>query len=223
MTAPDLSSNNAKIVSSAGSNTMQIPGDIVSPPYHHVHSRKSSTPVTTHLKSQYVDTRHTSPKKSSSIYQHAAPVKSSTVYAFARPFACCLNYSRVSTPTLSSPALSTRLLDHARLSTPPLSSLALSTRSLDRLRLPTTVCALPRPFVRSLDHLSVGTPTLSSLALSTCSLDHSNSGIEVIGLLPLTPRSSLPLNRLGRILYPCCGRHDSPTHFAILWTQRVPL
>jgi hypothetical protein len=84
-TPHDTSRSNAKIVSSGGSNTMQIPGDHVSPPYHHVHTRKSSSPIPTHQKSQHIDTKHTSPKKSSSGHQHAAPVKSNTVYAFARP------------------------------------------------------------------------------------------------------------------------------------------
>jgi len=86
VTPSDASRSNAKIVSSAGSNTMQIPGDNVSPPYHHhVHSRKSSSPIPVHSKSQHIDTKHTSPKKSSGAHQHAAPTKSNTVYAFARP------------------------------------------------------------------------------------------------------------------------------------------
>jgi hypothetical protein len=76
------SRSNAKVVSSTGSNTMQIPGDIVSPPYHHVHARKSSSLVMAHTKN---DTKHTSPKRSSSAHQHATPVKSNTVYVFARP------------------------------------------------------------------------------------------------------------------------------------------
>ena len=42
---PNHEGDDAKIVSSAGSNTMQISGDNVSPPYHHVHARKSSSPV----------------------------------------------------------------------------------------------------------------------------------------------------------------------------------
>jgi hypothetical protein len=87
VTPPNYEGDSAKIVSSAGSNTMQISGDNVSPPYHHhVHTRKSSSPLSAHTKSHAsIDTKHTSPKKTSSGHQHAAPVKSNTVYAFARP------------------------------------------------------------------------------------------------------------------------------------------
>ena len=53
LTQPDPTSHDAKIVSSAGSNTMQIPDDIFSPPYHHVHSRKFSSPATTRPKGQH--------------------------------------------------------------------------------------------------------------------------------------------------------------------------
>ena len=85
-TPPNYEGDSAKIVSSATSNTMQIPGDNVSPPYHHVHARKSSSPIPVHPKTQTsIDTKHTSPKKMSSAHQHSAPVKSNTVYAFARP------------------------------------------------------------------------------------------------------------------------------------------
>ena len=84
-TPPDVSHHNAKIMSSTGSNTMQISGDMLSPPYLHVHSRRSSSPITAYPKSQPIETRRTSPKKSSHAYQHAAPVKSSTINAFARP------------------------------------------------------------------------------------------------------------------------------------------
>jgi hypothetical protein len=83
-TPPNYEGDTAKIVSSAGSNLMQISGDNISPPYHHHHTRKSSSPIPAHPKSQMtLDTKHTSPKKTSSAHQHAA--KSSTVYAFARP------------------------------------------------------------------------------------------------------------------------------------------
>jgi hypothetical protein len=83
-TPPNYEGDSAKIVSSAGSNTMQIPGGTISPPYHHVHTRKSSSPIPAHTKTHSIDTKHTSPKKISSIHHHA-PVKSNTVYAFARP------------------------------------------------------------------------------------------------------------------------------------------
>jgi hypothetical protein len=85
-TPVDTSRSNAKIVSSAGSNTMQIPGDNVSPPYHHhVHTRKSSSPIPAHQKHQHVDMKRPSPKKSSSAHQHSGSAKSNTVYAYARP------------------------------------------------------------------------------------------------------------------------------------------
>jgi hypothetical protein len=86
-TPPNYEGDSAKIVSSTASNTMQMPGDNVSPPYHHhVHARKSSSPIPAHTKTSQIplDTKHTSPKKISSAHQHA-PVKSNTVYAFARP------------------------------------------------------------------------------------------------------------------------------------------
>jgi len=85
VTPPNYEDNSAKIVSPTGSNTMQISGDNVSPPYHHVHARKSSSPIPTHTESQIsIDTKHTSPKKTTS-HQHAAPAKPNTVYAFAHP------------------------------------------------------------------------------------------------------------------------------------------
>jgi hypothetical protein len=81
VTPADLTCSTAKIVSSAGSSTMQI-GDNASPPYHHAHTRKSSSPIPAHQKRPIsLDTKYTSPKK----IQHAAPAKSNTVYAFARP------------------------------------------------------------------------------------------------------------------------------------------
>ena len=70
--------SNARIVSSAGSNTIQFSGDNISPPYHHVHTRRSSSPVAAHQKNQHIDTRHISPMKSLS-------AKPTTVYVFARP------------------------------------------------------------------------------------------------------------------------------------------
>ena len=64
VTLPNYEGDSAKIVSSAGSNTMQISGDSVSPPYHHVHVRKSSSPIPAHPETQIpIDTKHTSPKK----------------------------------------------------------------------------------------------------------------------------------------------------------------
>ena len=86
VTPPNYEGDSAKIVSSAGSNIMQIPSDNVSPPYHHVHTRKSSSPIPAHPRSQTsLDTKHTSPRKLSSSHHHAAPAKSGPVYAFARP------------------------------------------------------------------------------------------------------------------------------------------
>lgn len=84
VTPPNYEGDTAKIVSSAGSNTMHISG--VSPPYHHVHTRKSSSPISAHPKAHIsIDTKHISPKKSLNLHQHTAPVKSNAVYAFARP------------------------------------------------------------------------------------------------------------------------------------------
>jgi hypothetical protein len=40
-----LRGQQCEIFSSAGSNTMQRSGDSVSPPYHHVHARKSTSPI----------------------------------------------------------------------------------------------------------------------------------------------------------------------------------
>jgi hypothetical protein len=75
-----------KIVSSAGSNTMPIPGENVSPPYTHVHARKPSPPVPSHHKKSFpIDTKHFLPNKTSNAHHHAAPGKSNSVYAFARP------------------------------------------------------------------------------------------------------------------------------------------
>ena len=86
VTPPNYKGDSAKIVSSATSNTMQISGDGVSPPYHHAHTRKSSSSIPAHLKSQTsIDTKHTSPKKMSSTHNHSTPVKSNTVYVFACP------------------------------------------------------------------------------------------------------------------------------------------
>jgi len=47
-TPPNYEGDSAKIVSSATSKMMQISGDNVSPPYHHVHARKSSSPILVH-------------------------------------------------------------------------------------------------------------------------------------------------------------------------------
>ena len=59
---PNYEGDSAKIVSSAGSNTIHILGDSVSPPYHHVHTCKSSSPIPVHTKTQVpLDTNHTSP------------------------------------------------------------------------------------------------------------------------------------------------------------------
>ena len=52
VTPPSYEGDSVKIISSDGSNTMQIPGDNVSPPHHHVHARKSSSPIPAHTKTQ---------------------------------------------------------------------------------------------------------------------------------------------------------------------------
>ena len=85
LATPPNYEGDTKTVSPTGSNPMQISGDNVSLPYHHhIHTRKSSSPIPAHPKAQMaIDTKHTSPKKTSNVYQHA--VKSNTVYAFARP------------------------------------------------------------------------------------------------------------------------------------------
>ena len=84
-TPPNYEGDGAGIVSSGGSNTMQIFSDNVSPPYHHIHARKSSSPIPAHTKTHSsIDTKHISPKRSSSGHQHIAPVKSNTVYASTR-------------------------------------------------------------------------------------------------------------------------------------------
>ena len=77
-TPPDPSRSNARIVSSTGSNTIQFLGDNVSPPYHHIRTHRSSSPVAAHQKNRHIDTKHISPKKSSD----ANPT---TVYVFAQP------------------------------------------------------------------------------------------------------------------------------------------
>ena len=76
---PNYESDNAKIVSSAGSNTMQIPDDNVSPPYHHVRTRKSPSQYR-RTRNIPIYTKHTSSKKTSSARQHAASVKSNPVH-----------------------------------------------------------------------------------------------------------------------------------------------
>ena len=58
-TPPNYEGNRAKIVSSATANTMQVFGDDVSPPYHHVHTRKSSSPIPVHPKTQTSQTQRT--------------------------------------------------------------------------------------------------------------------------------------------------------------------
>jgi hypothetical protein len=84
VTPPNYEGDSAEIISSTGLNTMHISGDNISPPYHHhVHTRKSSSPIPAHSKPHAsIDTKHTSPKKTSSGHQHGAPVKLNTVYAF---------------------------------------------------------------------------------------------------------------------------------------------
>ena len=74
-TPPNYEGDTAKIVSSAGSNLMQISGDNISPPYHHhVHTRKSSSPIPAHPKSQIApDTKHTSPMNMSNV--HLTPLQ----------------------------------------------------------------------------------------------------------------------------------------------------
>ena len=82
VTPPNYEGDGAKIVSSGGSNTTQIFDDNVSPPYHHIHACNPSSPIPAHTKTHSsIDTKHISPKRSSSSHQHIAPVKSNTMYA----------------------------------------------------------------------------------------------------------------------------------------------
>jgi len=72
VTPPNYEGNSAKIVFSAGPNTMQILGDSVSPPHHHIHALKSSLPIPTYTKTQiHIDTKHPR-QKTLSAHQHAA-------------------------------------------------------------------------------------------------------------------------------------------------------
>jgi len=69
---PNYEGDSADIVSSARFTAMQILGDRVSPPYHHVHARTSSSPIPVYMKAQIlVDAKRTSPKKTSSAHWHA--------------------------------------------------------------------------------------------------------------------------------------------------------
>jgi hypothetical protein len=61
---PNYKGDSVKIVSSTRSHTMHILDDNVSPPYHHVHTRKLSSPIPVHTKTQIpLETKHTLPKK----------------------------------------------------------------------------------------------------------------------------------------------------------------
>jgi hypothetical protein len=78
VTPPNYEGDNAKIVSSMGSNTMQISGDNVSPPHYHMHSvSRKSPPPTIHSKSHSTDAKHSSPTKTtmSAPYQHPPVIK----------------------------------------------------------------------------------------------------------------------------------------------------
>ena len=98
-TPPNYEGDSAKIVSSGVSNTMQILGDNVSPPYHHLHVCKSSSPMPAHTKMHSsIDTKHTSPKKTSSGHQHAVPVKSNSAYTLAHSFPSFLPSTAISPP-----------------------------------------------------------------------------------------------------------------------------
>ena len=68
MTPLNYEGDNVKIVLST-LNTMQILGDNISPPYHHVHAQKSSSPIPVHLKMQTsIDMKCVSLKKMSSAH-----------------------------------------------------------------------------------------------------------------------------------------------------------
>lgn len=70
VTPPNYQGDSAKIVSSVGFNTMQIPGN----------NGKSSSLIPAHTKAHIpIDTKHTSPKKTSSAHRHTTPVKSNSV------------------------------------------------------------------------------------------------------------------------------------------------
>ena len=90
-TPPNYEGDSVKMVSSATSNTMQISGDNVSPPYHHVHTCKSS-PIPAHPQTQTsIDAKHCpSPKKISSTHQHSASMDSNTINTFTQP--CMVNH-----------------------------------------------------------------------------------------------------------------------------------
>lgn len=88
VTPPNYDDHNAKIVSSTGSNTMQISSDNISPPRYHSIPRKSPSPmIASHHKSHSADAKHSPPVKSTipASHQHMPVVKPNTVYAYARP------------------------------------------------------------------------------------------------------------------------------------------
>lgn len=61
---PNYEGDTEKIVSSTGSNMLHISSNSISPPCHHIHARKSSSPTPVHMKTQIsLDTKHTSPKR----------------------------------------------------------------------------------------------------------------------------------------------------------------
>jgi hypothetical protein len=83
ITPPNYKGYGVKIILSAGSNTMHILGDNISPQYHHIYTWGLSSPIPVHMKTQIpLDTKHTSPKKMLSGHQHS---KSNTVYALTCP------------------------------------------------------------------------------------------------------------------------------------------
>jgi hypothetical protein len=86
VTPPNYEGDNAKIVSSAGPNNIQILGDNV-PTIHIVHIRKLSSQIPVHTGTTRIllDTNHTSSMKTSSALRHAAPVKLNTVDVAVRP------------------------------------------------------------------------------------------------------------------------------------------
>ena len=74
VTPPNREGDSAKTVSPAVSNIVQMPGDDVSPPYHHVHTRKSSSSTPAHPRTHTsTDTKHTSLSYSSRSFPPSSP------------------------------------------------------------------------------------------------------------------------------------------------------
>jgi hypothetical protein len=107
VTPPNYTGDSAEIISTR-SNTMQISGDNVSPPYHHHEHRKSSPPIPAHTKSHAsIDTKHTSPKKTLSGHQHSIPIKLNAANTFIHHYQLvCPVHSTSSCLLSATPSLS---------------------------------------------------------------------------------------------------------------------